>query len=175
MDRNIAAKGLESLEKGLGMAGREELLELPVLEDTALAGAASIAATIKGDDAAEFKSRLEANGLRPSSARLASMGDLMPTPGPLARPKRGRELRQPRSQGRLARFSCSAGRHRLSHVKGDEGRRFLSQSEVFGIRRRRAPGSYAHSGARCWRSGRVLLFRRYAQARVAGFRGGWGE
>ena len=51
------------------MLDLEETLDLPIEEDAPQQGLAAIAASIEGDDAAEFQRRLDASGLRASTAR----------------------------------------------------------------------------------------------------------
>jgi hypothetical protein len=61
------------------MPDLEETLDLPVEADTPQQGLAAIAASIKADDTAEFQRRLDASGLRASSARgfLGDIGQIL--------------------------------------------------------------------------------------------------
>lgn len=65
--------------QGAIMPSLEETLDLPVESDTPQQGLAAIAASIKGDDTTEFQCRLEASGLRASTARglLDDIGQIL--------------------------------------------------------------------------------------------------
>jgi hypothetical protein len=73
----VCQRRVQSSSRGLAMAMNEESLDLPVVADTPLEGAASIAAAVETDDPAEFQRRLAANDLRISSARGKLLDDAM--------------------------------------------------------------------------------------------------